>query len=39
MPAGGKAVVNCYGPKPGIDDYPVGVIMPFNQTSWDVPSS
>jgi hypothetical protein len=33
----GKAGVNCYGPKPGIDNYPAGEILPFNQTNWDQP--
>lgn len=31
----GKAGVNCYGPKPGIDDYPIGTILPFSQSKWD----
>jgi hypothetical protein len=35
----GKAGVNCYGPKPGIDDYPPGEILAFSQTSWDQPPS
>jgi hypothetical protein len=34
-----KAGVNCFGPKPGIDDYPIGTILPFNQTQWDQPPS
>ena len=32
---GGVAGVNCYGPKPGIDNYPLNTILPFNQSSWD----
>jgi hypothetical protein len=36
---GGKAGVNCYGPKPGIDDYPENVIRPFSETLWDQPST
>lgn len=36
---GGGAGVNCYGPKPGIDDYPENTIMPFSQTAWDQPNS
>jgi hypothetical protein len=31
----GKAGVNCYGPKPNIEDVPAGTIMPFNTTAWD----
>jgi hypothetical protein len=34
-----QAGVNCYGPKPGIDDYPENTIMPFSQTAWDQPGS
>ena len=34
-PPNNIAGVNCYGPKPGIDNYPAGTIMPFNQSSWD----
>jgi hypothetical protein len=33
----GKAGVNCYGPKPGIDDYSIGTILPFSQSKWDQP--
>jgi hypothetical protein len=33
-PTNNMAGVNCYGPKPGIDDYPANTILPFNQTSW-----
>jgi hypothetical protein len=33
------AGVNCYGPKPGIDDYPENTIMPFSQTLWDQPNT
>jgi hypothetical protein len=35
----GMLGVNCYGPKPTIDSYPVNTIMPFSQTQWDSPSS
>lgn len=35
----GQAGVNCYGPKPRIDDYPAGTILAFNQDVWDQPSS
>ena len=38
-PPGNVAGVNCYGPKPGIDDYPENTIMPFNETLWDQPGS
>ena len=38
-PPGNVAGVNCYGPKPGIDDYPENTIRPFNQTTWDQPGS
>jgi hypothetical protein len=31
--------VTCYGPKPGIDDYPERVIMPFSSTLWDQPAT
>ena len=31
----GNAGVNCYGPKPGIDNFPENTIMPFSQTAWD----
>lgn len=34
-----KAGVNCYGPKPSIDDYPQNEILPFSETLWDQPSS
>ena len=34
-----QAGVNCYGPKPGIDDYPENTILPFSQTAWDQPGS
>lgn len=34
-----QAGVNCYGPKPGIDDYPENTILPFNETLWDQPGS
>jgi hypothetical protein len=33
------AGVNCYGPKPGIDDYTTGTIQPFSQTQWNQPPS
>jgi hypothetical protein len=36
-PPNNKAGVNCYGPKPGIDVYPSGTILPFNGTLWDKP--
>jgi hypothetical protein len=36
---GGVAGVNCYGPKPGIDDYPLNTILPFNRSSWDYNSN
>lgn len=36
-PPNNIAGVNCYGPKPGIDDYPIGTILPFSQTLWDQP--
>lgn len=39
MPPGNVAGVNCYGAKPGIDNYPANTIMPFSQTLWDQPSS
>jgi len=32
-PGYNTAGVNCYGPKPGINDYP-NTILPFNQTVW-----
>lgn len=35
----GNAGVNCYGPKPGIDNYPTGTILPFSQSLWDQPGS
>lgn len=35
----GLAGVNCYGPKPTIDSYPAGTILPFSQTLWDQPGS
>lgn len=38
-PPNKQAGVNCYGPKPGIDDYPENTIIPFSQTSWDKPDS
>jgi hypothetical protein len=38
-PSNNQAGVNCYGPKPGIDDYPPGEILPFSQTEWDQPPS
>lgn len=38
-PQNNLAGVNCYGPKPGIDDYPENTIMPFSQTLWDQPST
>jgi hypothetical protein len=38
-PSDGKAGVNCYGPKPGIDNYPIGTILPFSQSSWDQPTT
>ena len=34
-PSNNQAGVNCYGPKPGIDNYPLNTILPFNQSSWD----
>jgi hypothetical protein len=34
---GGSAGVNCYGPKPGIDNYPQNTIMPFSSKLWDTP--
>ncbi len=36
-PPNNLAGVNCYGPKPGIDDYPAGTIQPFSQTQWSQP--
>jgi hypothetical protein len=36
-PPTNKAGVNCYGPKPGVDDVPSGTILPFNTISWDAP--
>ena len=33
-----KAGVNCYGPKPSIDDYPENTILPFSETLWDQPA-
>jgi hypothetical protein len=38
-PPTNMAGVNCYGPKPAIDNYPVGAILPFSQTAWDQPSA
>jgi hypothetical protein len=38
-PPNNVAGVNCYGPKPGIDNYPQNTILPFNQTTWDGPDS
>jgi hypothetical protein len=38
-PPNNVAGVSCYGPKPGIDNYPQNTILPFNQTSWDGPDS
>jgi hypothetical protein len=35
----GMLGVNCYGPKPTIDSYPMNTIMPFSQTAWDQPST
>jgi hypothetical protein len=35
----GQAGVNCYGPKPTIDSYPVNTIMSFSQSLWDQPST
>mgnify|MGYP003336655469 CR=1 FL=1 len=34
MPSGNVASVNCYGVKPGQNDYPSGTIFPFNQSKW-----
>jgi hypothetical protein len=31
------AGVTCYGPKPGINDYPGGTILPFSSQLWDTP--
>jgi hypothetical protein len=36
-PPGGSAGVNCYGAKPGIDNYPQNTIIPFSATLWDTP--
>jgi hypothetical protein len=33
-----KAGVNCYGPKPHIEDVPANSILPFNGSSWDDPT-
>jgi len=33
-PGNNNAGVNCYGPKPGINDYP-NTILPFNQSVWN----
>jgi hypothetical protein len=38
-PPNQTAGVTCYGPKPGIDNYPANTILPFNQTKWDGPDS
>jgi Extracellular link domain/F5/8 type C domain len=35
---GPNAGVNCYGPKPNIEDVPAGTIIPFNSTTWDDPT-
>ncbi len=33
-----KAGVNCYGPKPPVNQYPAGTIKPFNGDLWDQPT-
>ncbi len=35
----GMAGVNCYGPKPTIDSYPMNTILPFSQSQWDQPNT
>lgn len=35
----GMAGVNCFGPKPTIDSYPLNTILPFSQSAWDQPST